>query len=184
MSGIVTIAEFKKLDPDKRFTGSFKVKIVKIEVPTEGKKYNQKWKRQSITIQDATGELKIGLFNGHIGKLVLGKTYEICNFKVGVYNGSNTPQLLAHTIIKEIVENKDEPIRHKTEEDGLKPVTNLDSKVAKYTEGEILILDEIERVLIKQDPTLKNNVQKLGMKMKLIYQGIADSDKYSRRGIE
>jgi len=47
-----------------------------------------------------------------------------------------------------------------------------ESEITKYTRKQNLILEEIEHVLIDEDPSLKTNVQKLGMKMKIIYLGL------------
>jgi len=53
-----------------------------------------------------------------------------------------------------------------------------ESMISSYTKRENRILDEIESVLIEQDYSLKGNVAKLGMKMKIIYLGMSSSDKY------
>lgn len=45
-----------------------------------------------------------------------------------------------------------------------------ESIITKYTKQQDNILIEIEDALIQQTPSLKTNVQKLGMKMKIIYQ--------------
>jgi len=56
--------------------------------------------------------------------------------------------------------------------------TKEESMISSYTKRENDILNEIENVLIEQDSSLKCNVAKLGMKMKIIYLGMSDSDKY------
>lgn len=52
-----------------------------------------------------------------------------------------------------------------------------ESKITKYTREHNLILEEMEHVLIDEDPKLKTNVQKLGMKLKIIYQGMPEDIK-------
>ena len=73
-------------------------------------------------------------------------------------------------------EDRDEYLKNKQKEIMLG--TKEESMVASYIKRENNILNEIENVLIKQDYSLKDNVQKLGMKMKIIYLGMSDSDKY------
>jgi len=54
-----------------------------------------------------------------------------------------------------------------------------ESTITEYTRKQNLILEEMEHVLIEENPELKNNVQKLGMKMKIIYQGMPLELKYN-----
>lgn len=51
------------------------------------------------------------------------------------------------------------------------------SPVTAYTIKQNLILEEMEHVLIEEDPKLEKNVQKLGMKLKIIYQSMPDDMK-------
>lgn len=47
-----------------------------------------------------------------------------------------------------------------------------ESKISRYTKQEDDILNEMEMVLIERDSSLKINVAKLGMKLKIIYQSM------------
>jgi len=152
MSDVITIAEFKKLDPDKTYTSCLSIKVTKVTVPTEGETKGRKWKRQAITISDKTGELNLSLFNGTIGKFIQGKSYLICELAVDSWNGNTTAKIVPNTTIKEIVQTSDNFLKDKQQinseqESTQKQIEQTKSKLFNQIKLE-LIDDELDKLMV------------------------------------
>lgn len=81
-----------------------------------------------------------------------------------VREGDSMPHIcLGETEPTKFLTNDENEIKPKEE-----PVKE-ESPITKYTIQQDKILNEMEIALIDRDPTLKSNVQKLGMKLKIIY---------------
>lgn len=161
MTETITIAEFKALDPDKIFTSCIQVKVTNLTASTEGKFNNRKWERQSATVSDNTGELKLGLFNGRIDKLTLGKHYLICDLGVDSYNGNTTAKIVPTTSIREVTAPSNEFVKQKQDEteQQLKKLPKIPIELEKLSTTESTILYQIKKTIetnINQFESLPN----------------------------
>jgi len=106
----ITIQELKSLDHNIITKGCITVLVVGIEPEKSGaRKDTSVWKRQTVRVSDSTGQINMGLWDNHVGKLEMNKTYEICDFMIDKYEGYNTANLHADGTIKEIIIPKIEP---------------------------------------------------------------------------
>jgi len=157
----ITIAEFKKLDPKKTYTSCLQVKVTDVLIPTEGQTDGRKWKRQAIIITDNTGELKLSLFNGRIGKFILGRSYLICNLAVDSWEGRTTAKIVSATTIKEVTATSDDYLKNKQKEieNQLKFLPKLAEKLEGLAIKESTVMFQIKKTIeanISQYETLPN----------------------------
>lgn len=159
MTEIITIEQFKALDPEKIFTGCIQVKVTSLTAPTEGEKNNRKWKRQSVTVSDDTGEFNLGLFNGRIGKLTLGKYYLLCDLGVDSYQSNTTAKIVPATSILEVDTPSDKSIKQDETKQQLKPLPKIPIELEKLSTTESTILYQIKKTIeanINQFESLPN----------------------------
>jgi hypothetical protein len=171
----ITIAEFKKLDPKITNTSCIQVKVTQVAESKEGISNGQDWKRQPIIVTDKTGDLKLSLFNGSIGKLELGKSYLICELTVASWHGQTTAKVLSDTTIREVAISSDEFLKNKQQVIQPKPDVDFEGKVIEQYHR----IHAIEKILLKNYASEFESPEqraKLGMYMKMIDDNI-DSGK-------
>lgn len=144
MTESISIAEFKVLDPNKIFTSCIKVKVDSVTTPKPGETNGRKWEMQSITISDDTGELKLTLFNGRVGKLTRGKYYLLCDLGVDSYQGNTTAKVVPATSIREVAGPSDEAIKQRQEQTDQE--TKEEEKSIKESQDKLFNQSNLEQI--------------------------------------
>lgn len=171
MSETITITEFKQLDAKQKQSFCIKAKVLMVEAPKEGiSAKGRKWKRQSVSLGDQTGEMKLGLFNRDIGKLLVDKTYEICELDLDTHMNHNVANVSYTTTIKEITITNNDFLKQKQDEIKSQEEPTTNDKLFEFTKTAFTRLQGIENSLKKLDPTLQHqsNGQRLGLLIKEI----------------
>lgn len=141
----ITIQELKSLDPIIITKGCITALVVGVEPEKSGaRKDTSIWKRQTVRLSDSTGQINLGLWDNHVGKLEMNKTYEICDFMIDKYEGYNTANLHADGTITEIIIPK------------VKPQTR-DSETFESTKTKYNKIKSIEEDLKVIEPGIENN---------------------------
>jgi len=163
---MLSIIQLRSLDPNTTTKGCITVNVVGIEAEKSGHKQDKTpWRRQTVRVTDGESEINLGVWDENIGKLEMDKTYEICNFQIGQYKGSNTANLHADTTIKEIKVEKTK--------------TSCNGESYNFTKTEYDKLKNIEDDLKKIEPNIEKNPQRFGMYIKLIYVSSSKGSKES-----
>ena len=183
MTDSITIQEFKELNPDNIFTQCLKIKVTSISEPISGETNGRTWKRQPITIEDSTGNFKLSLFNGNIGKVQLGEYYLFCDLGVDIFQGQTVPRFVKATTIRSIPKPPDEFFKDKQEQintnleqlenhiDKIKTTNFSQEKIDKIDKAldNLLVLEKLVTTKL-QTGDISPNPAKVGMYMKLILE--------------
>lgn len=153
MTDTITIAELKKFDTTRAYVCCIQAKVIQVSKIKPGNTNGFPWLKQPLTLQDETGEIEITAWNEKTGKLVLGKTYKICDLGVDEYQGKVAPSIRKITSLEEIKPTVQETIPETIQESV--PSTTQDLSERMWAESKIQAekekeLDDLGRLILAQ----------------------------------